>query len=54
MGVCVHTPACLHVPHVPVGAWEGQVVSDPLELELPIVVNHLVWVLETELGPLEV
>ena len=40
----VHMSACIYVHSVPVGAFRGQRVPDPLKLELEAVVSHLMWV----------
>lgn len=40
---------CVHVSTGAYGGWKT--VSDPLKLDLLVVVSYLVWVLGTKLGP---
>ena len=42
---------CVLLPITCVLCAPGNEASDPLELELQIVVNHLMWVLKTQRGP---
>lgn len=55
--VCLCKYVCaserMHVCHVNAGACEQQrMASNPPELEVQVLVNHLTWVLELNLGPL--
>lgn len=44
--LCIHTCLCAYIPHV-YNAFSGQKrISDPLELELEVVVRPLIWVLK--------
>lgn len=45
---------CLHgYVHVRVSAYRGQRCQVPMELELHVVVSHLMWVLGMHAGPRE-
>lgn len=48
---CVTT--YFYVPAVCACGYGGRRVSNPLEIELQEVINHMMWVPEINLGPLE-
>ena len=51
--LCVHIPAWVYVLHVCPHDHCGQRWSDPLKIELQMVVSYLMWVLGPNSGPLE-
>ena len=41
--ICMYLCLCIYVYHMNAGVWGGQRALDPQELELQMVVSHLMW-----------